>query len=98
MSIVGLACTEQRIQGVVSWNKESGEVHKEFTSDVEEDEEEVDRNEAKESVDFGDGGLLLEVVERGISGELQSHESVKVIDRASEGLAMLGKAINESFE
>lgn len=37
LGIVSLACTEQGVQRVVSWDNEACEVDKKFASDVEED-------------------------------------------------------------
>lgn len=62
LSVINLAGTEKCFHRKVSWNRESRKVHKELASDIEEDQEEVDSDEAEESVNFGDRGLLLQVV------------------------------------
>ena len=71
LGIICLACAEQGFHGVIPWNKEACKVDKEFSCDVEEDQEEVDSDEAEESIDLRHGGLLLEVVEHIILGKLQ---------------------------
>ncbi len=70
LSIVNLVIAEQCLEGVVSGKDEAGKVDKELASDVEEDEEEVETDKAKEDVDLGDAGLLLEIVERRIPAKL----------------------------
>lgn len=71
LSIINLACAEERIHGVVCWDDEGGDVGQESTSEVEEDEEEVDSDETEDSVGLWDIGLSLKVVENWVSGELQ---------------------------
>lgn len=61
LSIVGLAGAEQSIKRVVSRNDKAGEVDKKFSSNVEEDEEEIEAKESKEHVDFRHTGLALKV-------------------------------------
>lgn len=70
LSVVGLACAEQCFHRVIARNKKASKVDKELSGDVEEDQKEVNPNEAEESVNFRHGGLLLEVVEHVIFGEL----------------------------
>lgn len=70
MSIIGLGCTEERLEGVVARQDEAGKVDKEGTAEVEEDEEEVQTGQGKDHVDLGHTGLLLKVVENLILGEL----------------------------
>lgn len=70
MGIINLAGTEQCFQRIVSWNYESRKVDEEFASNVEEDEEEVEADKAKEGVDLGHTGLSLKIVERRVFGEL----------------------------
>ena len=66
LCIISFACAEQSFQRIVSWNDKTCDIDKEFSCNVEEDEEEVNCDEAEESVDFGYRGLLLEVVEHRI--------------------------------
>lgn len=70
LGIINLACAEQRFERVISRDEEAGKVHKKLASNVEEDQEEVDPNKAKESVHLRDGGLLLKVVEHRVLGQL----------------------------
>lgn len=48
LSVIDLACAEQRVQGVVGRDGESSRVDEELASDVEEDKEEVDGAQAEE--------------------------------------------------
>lgn len=68
MSIIRFADAEQGFEGIVSWDEEPSEIYKEFASNIEEYEEEVDSNEAEKSIDFGYRSLFLEVVEHGVFG------------------------------
>ena len=68
LSIIDLACAEQSVQGVVARYDEACEVYKEPSTDVEENEEEVDSDEAEEGINLRDACLLLEIVERRIFG------------------------------
>jgi len=70
LSIISLASAEQSIEGIVSRNDEASEVDEKFSSNVEEDEEEVETEETEKHVDLGDGRLLLEVVEGRVPAEL----------------------------
>jgi len=79
LGIVGFAGAEECLEGIVSGNDETGKVDKEIAANVEEDEEEVEADKTKEGVDLGDAGLLLEVVEGRILGELEWTVSVYCI-------------------
>lgn len=70
LSVVNLAGAEERIERVVSWNDEASEVGEDLAAEVEEDQEEVESKDAENSVDLWDGGLLLEVVEDWVLGQL----------------------------
>ena len=70
LGIINFACTEQSLQGIVSWDEEPGKVHKEPASDIEEDKEKVDADKAKKGVDFRHRSLLFEVVEHRVFGQL----------------------------
>ena len=78
MSIIGFPCAEQSVKRVVSWDDKAGNVHEEFTRDVEEDKEEVDPEKTKENIDFRNGSLFLKVVERRILGKL-AHSLVSTV-------------------
>ncbi len=62
LSVVGFANAEQCFQRVVAWDHESSNVGEELAPDIEEDQEEVGRDETEESVNFRDRGLLLQIV------------------------------------
>jgi len=70
LRIIDLAHAEQGLERVIPWDQESGEVHKELAANVEEDEEEIARDQPKDSIGLGDRGLLLQVVQDGILGKL----------------------------
>jgi len=70
LGVIRLARTEKGIERVVAWDDEAGEVGQEGAGNVEEDEEEVEADEAKEGVDLWHRGLLLEVVEHWVLGQL----------------------------
>jgi hypothetical protein len=72
LCIVNLAGGEKSFHRVVARYDEASEINQELGADVEEDEEEVQANKTKEDVDLGHAGLLLEIVERLIFGQLQS--------------------------
>ena len=55
---------------VVGRECEASCVHEELAADVEEDQEEVERAETEDDIDLWYGGLLLEVLERWILGQL----------------------------
>jgi len=89
LGVIDLARGEQGLQRVVAGNDESGNVDKELSSNVEEDEEEVETGKAENHVDLGDGGLLLKVVEGGVLGqlfvELRQLGLGSILDRHDEG-------------
>lgn len=70
LSVIGSTGSKQGMKRVVAWDEETSKVDQELASDVEEDEEEVDANETQDDIDLRDGGLSLQVVQRGILGEL----------------------------
>lgn len=63
---------EERLEGVVTGNQETGKVDEELASNVKEDQEEVDSDKAEDDIDLGDIGLTLKVGEDGVLGELQN--------------------------
>jgi hypothetical protein len=63
LGIIGLANGEESFEGIISGDDETSKVGKDLSSKVEEDEEKVEADYSKNGVNFGDGGLLLEVVE-----------------------------------
>ena len=58
------------MERVVGRECEASCVHEKLAADVEEDEEEVERAETEDDIDLGYGGLLLEVLERWVLGQL----------------------------
>jgi len=70
LSVIGGSGAEQCLDTIVSWNDETSRVDEEFSGNVEEDEEEVDSTETENDVDLGNRGLLFEVVESSILGQL----------------------------
>jgi len=63
LSVVDLVRTEKSVQGIVAGKDKTGEVNEEFTSDVEEHQEEVEAGQAEYCVDLGDAGLPLKVIQ-----------------------------------
>lgn len=70
LGVISLAAAEESFHGEVGWDRETGSVHEELACDIEEDQEEVQCAEAEDDIDLWDAGLLLEVVENGVSREL----------------------------
>lgn len=70
LSVVGTTGGEESLHGVVTGQEETGQVNQEVASDVEEDQEEVDADQTQDSVDLGDRGLSLQVVQDRVLGEL----------------------------
>jgi hypothetical protein len=70
LSIICLARGEHGIERVVARNQETGKVDEELASDVEEDQEGVDSDQAEDDIDLRNGGLALQVVEDRVLGEL----------------------------
>ncbi len=69
---------EEGIERIVRGNDEAGDVRKKLTAEVEDDKEEVEGDDANNSVGLGDRGTLLEVIESGVFGKLMvriSHKS-----------------------
>jgi hypothetical protein len=87
LRIVRLPDGEDGLQGPVGREGEAGSVDEELAGDVEEDEEEVEGREAEDDVDFRDGGLRLEVVERWVLGELPTccQKAAKGAERGGMG-------------
>lgn len=71
LSVIDLVRREQGLQGVEAGDDEAGKVDEELSSNVEEDEEEVEACETENGVGLGDRRLLLQVVEGGVLGQLE---------------------------
>lgn len=77
MCVINPACAEKSLQRIVSWDHETSKVDQECTTDVEEDEEEVEANQTEEGIGFRNVGLLLEIVEGRILRQLEAQKSAK---------------------
>lgn len=75
LCIVFLIGCEQCGHGVVTRDDKAGDVCQKLPAKVEDNQEEVKRAESNDCVCLGNAGLLLQVVDRGIFGEL-AHEQV----------------------
>lgn len=71
-----LVGTEKGTKRVVAGNGEAGDIGQELTAEVKDDQEEVERNQADNTVGLGDRGLLLEVDEHRVLRELSSYGEV----------------------
>lgn len=70
LSVIGSAGRKERLKRVVTGDQETSEVNEKLSSNVEEDQEEVDADQAQDRIDLGDVGLALQVVEDRVLGEL----------------------------
>lgn len=70
LGVICLAGGEESTKRVVSRNHETRNVGQQLTTEVENDQEEVERSEAEHSVGLGNRGLLFEVVQGRVFGEL----------------------------
>lgn len=68
MSIIDFAGGEEGLEGEVARKNEAGEIDEEGSSQVEEDEEEVQAAESKSDVDLGNASLSLKIVEDFVLG------------------------------
>jgi hypothetical protein len=71
LGVIDGAAGEQRVEGVVGRNDKANRVHKKLSSDVEEDQEEVQGAESEHDIDFGYIGIGLEVIEDFVFPELR---------------------------
>lgn len=76
LSVIRSTRREEGLEGVVAGEEETGKVDEELASNVEEDKEEVDSNQAEDHIDLRDIGLTLKVVEDRVLGELSEKMSV----------------------
>lgn len=70
LGIIDLVSGEQGLQRVVARDDKARNVGQELATQVEDDEKEVQGDETNDSVDLGNGGLLLKVVESRVLGKL----------------------------
>jgi hypothetical protein len=80
LSVVRLVGTEESGKGEVSREDEARNVGQELAAEVEDDQKEVERAQAEHAIGLGDRGLLLEVVEHRVLGELFIDLRNKVLD------------------
>lgn len=83
LGIIGLVGRENGLEGVVSGDDETSKVGKNLSSEVEENEEEVEADNTKDGVNLGDGCLLLEVVEDLVLGKLEKKDRISKYSRRS---------------
>lgn len=70
LRIVILVLSEEGTEGVVSGDDEARKVGQKLTTEVEDDEEEVKSDDANYGISFGNTSLPLQVVKRGVLGQL----------------------------
>jgi hypothetical protein len=70
LGVISLAHGEDGLHRPVGGQHKASGVHEELAGNVEEDEEEVEGGEAEDDIDLGDGGLLLELLELRVLGQL----------------------------
>lgn len=70
LSVIVLVLGEQGTEGVVSGDDEASQVGQELTTEVEDDEEEVEGSKTDDGVGLGDTSASLEVVQGGVLGQL----------------------------
>lgn len=75
LSIIRLARSEESSKGKVSGDNEARNVGEKLAAEVEDDQEEIKCAQAKHAIGLGDRGLLLEIVEHGVLGELRHRPS-----------------------
>jgi hypothetical protein len=69
LGVIGLVGGEEGVERVVGRDNEAGGVDEELSSNVEEDQEEVQGTEAEDDVDLGDIGLLLKLLQLRVLGQ-----------------------------
>lgn len=82
LGIITLSDTEESLERIIPRDYETSDIGKELTTDVEEDEKEVGRDQTEECVDLGDRSLLLEVVQDRVLGKLS-------VDLSDMGLRLI---------
>lgn len=79
LRVIRLAGREEGVKRVVAREDEAGQVGEELASEVEDDKEEVEGDEADEGVGLGDARRLLEVVQGGVLGQLPGVDEVSLL-------------------
>lgn len=93
LGIIGLAGREDSFERIVSGDDETSKVGKDLSSEVEENEEEVEADNTKDGVDLGDGCLLLEVVEDLVLRQLEERASLVNISDDKQLCAVSGRRV-----
>jgi hypothetical protein len=70
LRIITLSHAKQSLEGIIPRDHKPGDIGQELSSNIKEDEEEVGRDKPEERVDLGDRGLLLQIVQSWVLGEL----------------------------
>lgn len=70
LGVIGLAGAEEGLERVVGRDDEAGGVDEELSSNVEEDQEEVQGTEAEDDIDLGHIGPLLKLLQLRVLGQL----------------------------
>jgi len=63
LGVVTLPYAEESLEGIVTRNDESSQVGQQLPCDIEEDEKEVECDKPEKSIDLGEAGLFLEIVQ-----------------------------------
>lgn len=74
LSVISLADTEQSFEGIVSRNDKASQVGQDLSTKVEEDKEEVETDDSEKPVDLWNRGLLLEIVDDRVFGQLSYNQ------------------------
>lgn len=93
LGIIGLAGRENSFERIVSGDDESSKVGKDLSSEVKQDEEEVEADNSKDGVNLGDGCLLLEVVEDLVLRQLRERASLVNIPDGQRLCAVSGRCV-----
>jgi hypothetical protein len=70
LRVVTLPHAEESLERIVTRDDKSSQVGQQLASDVEENEEEVKSDKPEESIDLGEAGLFLEIIQNLILGKL----------------------------
>lgn len=73
LGVILSAGGEEGLEGVVSREKETSKVDKELSGNVEENQEEVNSNKAKDDINLGDVRLALKIGKDRVLGELRQN-------------------------
>jgi len=98
LSVVGRAGTEKRIERVVPRDDESSKVGEKLAAEIEDDQKEVQSREANNGVSLGNAGLLLEIGQGGVFGELLVELSEVVLRLLLRGSHCVRFAIDRMCE